>query len=151
MKTSLPLSLLDLLDWRLSQMVLIIFIPSKHLSLSDILHQDYCASQNLNIDPLKLAAEPEALQHLLSFQYMYVSKLPNLELFPDWLGNLKYIVSLSISKCPKLSYSTYNYKYPTLTNLQRLGISSCPKLVEQCEKESGNNRHKIYSPHSTHP
>ncbi|XP_048320318.2 putative disease resistance protein RGA3 isoform X2 [Ziziphus jujuba] len=98
-------------------------------------------SQNLSVPHPKLTTLPEALQHLPSLQHMSIWGFPNLELLPDWLGNLTSLHLFDISNCPKLECLPTTIQ--DLTNLHTLEIRSCPKLAERCEKEIGEDWHKI--------
>ena len=64
--------------------------------------------------------------------------LPNLEILPEWLGQLITLEKLFIWSSPMLTYLPESIR--NLTALKRLKIEHCPRLVERCE---GEDAHKI--------
>ncbi|PON94773.1 NB-ARC domain, LRR domain containing protein [Trema orientale] len=89
----------------------------------------------------KLVQLPEALRYLPSLEFMSISYFENLAQLPDWLGNLETLQELSFSGCPNLTYLPTSIQQ--LTNLRHLYINNCPKLKERCQKETGEDWHKI--------
>ncbi|XP_062075956.1 putative disease resistance protein RGA3 [Humulus lupulus] len=108
----------------------------RHLTMSG--HFGNYASQ---CSSPKMKLLPEALQHLPSLESMIISDFPNLTTLPDWLGNLTSLQELFIGNC--LNLRSVPASIQQLTNLRKLSIQSCPKLQERCEKETGEDWHKI--------
>uniref|UniRef100_A0A803PYQ7 NB-ARC domain-containing protein n=1 Tax=Cannabis sativa TaxID=3483 RepID=A0A803PYQ7_CANSA len=97
-------------------------------------------------DSSKLVVLPEALQHLSSLEYLSIFCFSELALLPDWLGNLTTLKELGIKGCPDLECIPMSMQ--RLTNLKKLYIWRCPKLEQKCEKEVGEDWHKIsHIPH----
>lgn len=89
----------------------------------------------------KLAVLPETIKYLSSLGHMSISHFPNLGSLPDSLGNLTSLQHLTIRDCPKLTYLPASIQ--NLSNLEGLWIVSCPNLMKKCEKEWGEEWHKI--------
>lgn len=89
----------------------------------------------------KLGQLPEALRHLPSLEFMSIYFFENLAQLPDWFGNLETLQELSFYCCPNLTYLPTSIQQ--LTNLRSLRIYNCPKLKERCQKETGEDWHKI--------
>ncbi|CAN6329757.1 unnamed protein product [Urochloa humidicola] len=80
---------------------------------------------------------PEASPRFPSLRYLLLS-LGNLEMLPEWLGQLTTLEELVINGSPNLTSLPANIR--NLTTLKRLRISGCPRLVEMC---MGEDAHKI--------
>ena len=64
--------------------------------------------------------------------------LPNLEILPEWLGQLIALEELFIWSPPKLACFPESIR--NLTTLKRLSIRDYPRLVKRCK---GEDAHKI--------
>ncbi|CAN6334871.1 unnamed protein product [Urochloa humidicola] len=80
---------------------------------------------------------PEASPCFPSLRYLKLL-LPNLEMLPEWLGQLITLEVLVIYCCPKLASLPSSIR--NLAALKRLEIWKCPRLVERCK---GEDAHKI--------
>ncbi|XP_058078826.1 putative disease resistance protein RGA3 [Magnolia sinica] len=89
----------------------------------------------------KLTPLPEGLQHATKLLELEIGECPNLTALPDWMGNLSSLRYLRISSCRNLACLPSVLEL--LTNLKRLNIESCPHLEKRCEKEKGEDWHKI--------
>uniref|UniRef100_A0A803PYP6 Disease resistance R13L4/SHOC-2-like LRR domain-containing protein n=1 Tax=Cannabis sativa TaxID=3483 RepID=A0A803PYP6_CANSA len=114
--------------------------PNQLISLQHLnIGGTYKASQ-------RLVVLPEGLQHLCSLEYLEISYILELASLPDWLGNLTTLKELKIIECPDLECIPMSMQ--RLTNLKKLSIERCPKLEQKCEKEVGEDWHKIsHIPH----
>ncbi|CAL4898012.1 unnamed protein product [Urochloa decumbens] len=80
---------------------------------------------------------PEARPCFPSLRRLHLS-LENLEILPEWLGQLTTLEELVISDCPNLTSLPASIR--NLTTLKRLCIWECPRLVERLK---GEDAHKI--------
>lgn len=90
------------------------------------------------VNLLKMVSLPEALKHLSSPYSLFLSHLPELTTIPDCLTSL---LCLTITTCPKLISLPTSIK--EMENLQFLHITGCPELERRCQKEKGEDWHKI--------
>ncbi|TVU49240.1 hypothetical protein EJB05_00539 [Eragrostis curvula] len=65
-------------------------------------------------------------------------ELIDLEVLPEWLGQLNRLEDLSIYYCGNLTYLPNSIR--NLTALKKLVIHCCPRLIEKCQ---GEDFHKI--------
>ncbi|KAH6776596.1 hypothetical protein C2S52_014157 [Perilla frutescens var. hirtella] len=129
----------------------------KHLHLLKCL--DLLFLRNMVSLPQGLGLQLQQLQSLRLFH------LPKLTSLPEWFGNLTSLTDLQISECPILTSlpstihgmsslkSLFISRCPQLTslpstiqamsNLKRLSIARCPELEKQCQKEKGEDWHKV--------
>lgn len=80
---------------------------------------------------------PEATPRFPSLRFLHVA-LKDLEILPEWLGQLISLEELRIFNCPKLTFLPASIR--NLTALKKLNIKGCPRLVERCQ---GENAHRI--------
>lgn len=76
-----------------------------------------------------------------SLHHLIVRGCRALTAVPDWLGSLTSLQSLKISRCHNLAILPDSLQQ--LTTLQHLTIDCCRVLEKRCEKESGDDWHKI--------
>ncbi|XP_042014544.1 disease resistance protein RGA2-like [Salvia splendens] len=118
----------------------------RHLTALEALTIDYCPEllelpkdikhlHNLKFlmlcDLPKMTRLPQAIEHLT---YLYLDGLPKLESLPDQLPSLN---TLTVANCPKVLL------IPALQNLTQLKVVGCPQLERRCQRESGEDWHKI--------
>ncbi|XP_050292613.1 putative disease resistance protein RGA4 [Quercus robur] len=88
-----------------------------------------------------LIAIPEWICKLISLQLLVIWECPNLESLPEGIGALTSLQALQIWDCPKLE--SLPEGIGALTSLQILEIGECPILLKRCEKQIGEDWHKI--------
>lgn len=116
--------------------------PNCSKNFSSLHHLSLSGCRNWNDFPSSAwAVLPQSIQHLSSLGSMSIFRFPNLTSLPDWFGNLTSLRSLRINQCPNLENLPTSIQH--LSNLHYLTIGACPKLVNKCEKESGEDWHKI--------
>ncbi|KAL7159861.1 hypothetical protein ABFS83_01G055400 [Erythranthe nasuta] len=104
--------------------------------------------KNVDLSSLpKMVYLPKALQHISSSLHrLSLYDLPQLSSLPDWLGDLTFVEGLYISLCPNVTSLPASIR--GMTNLQYLSIYNCPELERRCERETGEDWHKIaHIPH----
>ncbi|CAN6361723.1 unnamed protein product, partial [Urochloa humidicola] len=84
-----------------------------------------------------LSSLPEAIPCFPSLRILHLC-FPDLEILPEWLGQLITLEELHISNCPNLT--TLPASIQNLTALKTLHIMLCPRLVERCK---GEDAHKV--------
>uniref|UniRef100_A0A2N9IVP7 Rx N-terminal domain-containing protein n=1 Tax=Fagus sylvatica TaxID=28930 RepID=A0A2N9IVP7_FAGSY len=89
----------------------------------------------------KLEALPAYLQHVTTLQFLSICQCPSFTTLPEWLDNLTSLHTLVIIECPNLTSLPEGMRH--LSSLQTLRITNCPHLEQRCQKEIGEDWHKI--------
>ncbi|KAJ8646327.1 hypothetical protein MRB53_008075 [Persea americana] len=98
--------------------------------------------QRLSISQLdKLTSLPDGLQNATNLEDLEITECPRLMELPEWLGNLKSLQCFSIKYCTSLTSLPTGMQY--LSQLQELVIVGSPRLERRCQKEKGEDWHKI--------
>ncbi|KAL5705527.1 hypothetical protein ACHQM5_023822 [Ranunculus cassubicifolius] len=94
----------------------------------------------------ELVLLPEGLQHIRTLQTLEIRSCPGLTVIPEWINNLISLRSLAISDCRNLT--SFPEGLQCLNALQHLSVQECPDLERRCEKDRGEDWHKIaHIPH----
>ncbi|KAL8063872.1 hypothetical protein ABFX02_01G054800 [Erythranthe guttata] len=113
----------------------------------EIKNLNNCLKTVILSDLPNMVCVPKALQHVSdSLQYLYLFGLPQLRSLPGWLGDLRCLEDLSIRDCLKIASIPDSIR--GTTKLRYLSVQECPELERRCEREKGEDWHKIaHIPH----
>ncbi|XP_077225798.1 uncharacterized protein LOC143859003 [Tasmannia lanceolata] len=120
---------------------LVISKGDKLVSLWDDVHH-LTALQNLDIGYCrKLESLPDGLQHVTTLQHLSIEYCWRMQNLPEWVEKFTLLRSLTIKGCDNMTSLPSGLQH--LTALQRLTIYNCPNLMRRCERERGEDWHKI--------
>lgn len=88
-----------------------------------------------------LKSLPEGIPSLTTLCTLDTSKWPNLTSLPEWMDGLACLETLHISECPNLAWLPKGMH--GLTSLKTQCIEDCPVLLKRCNRETGEDWHKI--------
>jgi Leucine-rich repeat (LRR) protein len=89
----------------------------------------------------ELTSLPEGIQHLTALHFLQIICCGGLSSLPKQIGSLRSLSLLDIQGCSNLM--SIPDELQNLTALRRLEIANCPYLERRCEKDSGEDWHKI--------
>lgn len=89
----------------------------------------------------KFVSLPVGLQYITTLKDLHILDFPSVQTLPEWLGSLKSLRELSLWDCPNLTSLPNAMQH--LTSLEYLSIWRCPNLEQRCEREEGEDWHKI--------
>ncbi|KAL2935344.1 Disease resistance protein RGA2 [Bienertia sinuspersici] len=101
-------------------------------------HSPLCKSlQKLTLQPLgNRETLPEQLQHLVTLRGLTMWWY-NVEIIPEWLGNLTALRSLELDHMKKLQCLPSHQAMQRLSNLEALHVEECPLLIEDIRSNTG--------------
>ncbi|XP_031741283.1 disease resistance protein RGA2-like [Cucumis sativus] len=72
---------------------------------------------------------PQQLQHLTNLKVLKIADFDDIEVLPEWLGNLTCLATLVFLECKNLKELPSREAIQRLTKLDDLVIDGCPKLL----------------------